>query len=73
MTESKNCTLWFDKKKIIISSCFVDGDTLNKIAAMHDTTPTKLAQINKMSGSRFVFPGMNLKLPPPEPVKVKTK
>ena len=40
---------------------------------MHDTTPTKLAQINKMSGSRFVFPGMNLKLPPPEPVKVKTK
>ena len=37
---------------------------------MHDTTPTKLAQINRMSGSRFVFPGMNLKLPPPEPVKV---
>jgi len=49
-----------------------DGDTLNKIAAMHDTTPTKLAQINRMSGSRFVFPGMNLKLPPPEPVKAPT-
>jgi len=46
-----------------------DGDTINKIAAMHDTTPTKLAQMNKMSGSRFVFPGQILKLPPPEPPK----
>jgi len=46
-----------------------DGDTINKIAAMHDTTPTKLAQINRMSGSRFVFPGQILKLPPPEPPK----
>ena len=36
---------------------------------MHDTTPTKLAQINRMSGSRFVFPGQILKLPPPEPPK----
>jgi len=49
-----------------------DGDTINKIAAMHDTTPTKLAQINRMSGSRFVFPGQILKLPPPEPPKPPT-
>ena len=26
-----------------------DGDTLNKIAAMHDTTPSKITQVNKMS------------------------
>ena len=25
-----------------------DGDTLNKIAAMHDTTPSKITQVNKM-------------------------
>lgn len=49
-----------------------DGDTLNKIAAMHDTTPSKLAQKNKMSGSRFVFPGQVLRLPTPEPPKPAT-
>lgn len=49
-----------------------DGDTFNKIAAMYDTTPSKLAQINKMSGSRYVFPGQVLKLPPPEPPKPPT-
>ena len=43
-----------------------DGDNLNKIAALHDTTPSKLAQINKMSSARsYVFPGQVLKLPPP--------
>ncbi len=46
-----------------------DGDTLTKIAAMHDTTPTKLAQFNKMFGAKMVFSGMVLKLPPPEPPK----
>ena len=35
-----------------------EGDSLNKIAAMHDTTPSKLAQMNKMMSTRsFVFPG----------------
>ncbi len=44
-----------------------DGDSLNRIAAMHDTTPSKLAQVNKMGMSRFIFPGQVLKLPAPEP------
>ena len=45
-----------------------DGDTLNKIAAMHDTTPSKISQLNRMS-TRYIFPGQVLKLPPPEPPK----
>ena len=31
-------------------------DTLDKVAAMHDTTPTRLAQYNKLT-SRFIFAG----------------
>ena len=47
--------------------------TLNKIAAMHDTTPSKLAQINKMASTRaYIFPGQVLKLPHPEPPKPPT-
>ena len=50
-----------------------DGDTLNKIAAIHNTTPSKLAQFNKMSSSsKIIFPGQILKLPPPEPPRPKT-
>ena len=48
-----------------------DGDNLNKIAIFHDTTASKIAQINKMSGSRLVFPGQILKIPPPDPPKPK--
>jgi LysM repeat protein len=48
-----------------------DGDSLTKIAAMHDTTPTKLAQVNRMT-SKFIFPGQVLKLPAPEPPKAPT-
>jgi len=43
-------------------------DTLNSIAAKHDTTPALLKQHNKLS-SGFVFPGQLLKIPPPEPKK----
>ena len=51
----------------------LDGDSLNKIAAMHDTTPSKLAQINKMASTRaYIFPGQVLKLPHPEPPKPPT-
>ena len=31
-------------------------DTLDKVAAMYDTTPTRLAQYNKLT-SRFIFAG----------------
>ena len=34
-----------------------DGDNLNKIAAFHDTTPSKLAQLNKLNSRSYVFPG----------------
>ena len=48
-----------------------DGDNLNKIAVMHDTSASKIAQINKMSSSRLVFPGQILKIPAPDPPKPK--
>ena len=39
-----------------------DGDNLNKIAAFHDTTPSKLAQLNKLNSRSYVFPGKPLHL-----------
>lgn len=46
-------------------------DTLDKVAARYNTTPSQLAAYNKLS-SRFIFAGQILKLPPPEPEKPPT-
>ena len=43
-----------------------DRETLNSIAAFYDTTPTALAQFNKMGTSKFIFPGKVLRIPPKE-------
>ncbi len=48
-----------------------DGETLNSIAASYDTTPSLLAQLNRLSSSSFLFPGKKLKIPPKEVVKPK--
>ncbi len=46
-----------------------DRETLNSIAAFYDTTPSALAQYNKMGASKFIFPGKVLKIPPKEKPK----
>ena len=46
-----------------------DRETLNSIAAFYDTTPTALAQFNKMGTSKFIFPGKVLRIPPKEKPK----
>ena len=49
------------------------GDTWNSIAAFYDTTPSFLAQTNRMSTSKLLFPGVKLKIPEPEPPKPAPK
>ena len=43
-----------------------DRETLSSIAAFYDTTPTALAQFNRMGTSKLIFPGKVLRIPPRE-------
>ena len=45
----------------------LDGETLARVAAKYDVTPSELAQYNKLGMGRMIFPGQILKVPPPAP------
>jgi LysM repeat protein len=55
-----------EEEELIREHSVKDRETLNSIAAFYDTTPSALAQYNKMGSSRFIFPGKLLKIPPKE-------
>merc|ERR1719334_1216564 len=48
------------------------SETLNSIAASYATTPSPLAQHNKLT-SRLIFPGQKLRIPPEEKKEVKSE
>jgi hypothetical protein len=56
-----------DESERPIQHVVADGETLARVAAKYDVTPSELAQLNRLGMGRMIFPGQVLKIPPPAP------